>query len=361
MPNVQTAKKKPASREWLFRHYALNCPWKRLRKRWVKNSLSFAVVCRGITNLSAVATAFISLRLYNLYLTKEVYGSVLVAVQFMSYLPLVSGGFGMVLGQQMLASQDREVIGKTARFSQILQSHILLIAWLVAIVLMAVYSQTPTVRSTGLPLPLFFAIGLAGVATFYGGGQIGIMTGLGRQIETIIMTGIWGILGVVLLWIGFLLGFGVWAMPFSTAFGIILLLPVAWSRQRKVVPKLPILCWQRDAEFWPKLKSVWSPSMSWLQAQFSIMMLFTMDIILMGLFFRPGTSRDLRCRFARDQHVAAGDPGPMRFSLAETGATTGSSAQGGIDEEGRSLETRGLPGLGTVPCLPRCNPSSVGW
>lgn len=254
----------------------------------MRNSLSFAVVCRVITTLSGVATAFISLRLYNLYLTKEIYGTVLVAVQFMSYLPLVSGGFGMVIGQQTLSAQDRTEVAKLARFTQVLQSHIVLIALVAALIIMAIYSQLPNTRTSGLPLPLFFAVGLAGVATFYGGGQIGLMTMLGRQVQSIILTGIWSILGLVLLYVCFRLGFGVWSMPLSTALGPLLLLPVAWTLQRRLVPGNPILSWHRDADFWPKLKLIWRPALDWLQGQAAIMILFTMDIILIGILFGPG-------------------------------------------------------------------------
>jgi O-antigen/teichoic acid export membrane protein len=256
----------------------------------VRNSLSFAVVCRIITNLCAVATAFIGLRLYNLYLTKEVYGTVLVAAQFLTYLPLVGGGFGMVLGQQMLAAQDRPTIAKLARFSQVLQSHILVVAFLAGLALMAIYSQMPAARTTGLPLPLFFAIGVAGVATFYSGGQIGMMVGLGRQVHTIILTGIWSVLGLLILWGGFLLDCGVWAMPISTGLSALLLLPVAWVLQRRIVEGLPILSWHREADFWPKLRNIWVPSLAWLQSQVSIMFLFTLDIILMGMLFGPGAA-----------------------------------------------------------------------
>lgn len=256
----------------------------------MRNSLSFAVVCRVVANLCAVATAFISLRLYNLYLTKEIYGTVLVAAQFLTYLPLVGGGFGMVLGQQMLAARDRVSVAKVARFSQVLQSHILLIALVAGLSLMAIYSRMPAARSTGLPLPLFFAIGVAGVATFYAGGQIGIMVGLGRQIYTIILTGTWSILGLLILWVGFVLGFGVWAMPISTGLSAVLLLPVAWVLQQRLVEGMPILSWHREADFWPKLQAIWRPSVAWLQSQVSIMFLFTLDIILMGMLFGPGAA-----------------------------------------------------------------------
>ena len=256
----------------------------------MRNSLSLAVVCRGIANLGAVVTAFISLQLYNVYLTKEIYGAVLVAVQLLTYLPLVSGGFGMVLGQQMLSNQDPKQIAKSARFAQILQSHILVVALVAALSLMAIYSQTSTARSMGLPATLFLAVGLAGAISFYAGGQFGMLTALRRQIYTIIMAGLWSLSTVFVLWLAFLGGLGVWAMPIATGLGAALLLPVAWILQRRLLPGLPILSWQRDADFWPKLKAIWIPSLHWLVCQFSIMCLFTMDIILMGLLFGPGAA-----------------------------------------------------------------------
>ena len=256
----------------------------------MRNSLSFAVICRVITNLIGVAIAFISLRLYNRYLTKEIYGTVLVATQFMAYLPLISGGFGMILGQQMLSSRDRDIVAKTARFTQVLQSHIFVLALGVGLIIMMVYSHTPAARSVGLPLPLYFAIGLSGAATFYSGGQIGMMTGLGRQVYTIILTGAWSLLGLLILSLAFIAGSGVWAMPISTGLGALLLVPVAWYVQQRLVPGLPTLSWHRDADFWPKLKEIWFPALTWLQSQFSIMFLFTMDIILMGMLFGPGAA-----------------------------------------------------------------------
>ncbi len=256
----------------------------------MRNSLSFAVICRVITNLTGVAIAFISLRLYKLYLTKEIYGTVLVATQFMTYLPLISGGFGMILGQQMLSSRDRDVVVKTARYTQILQSHILVLALAGGLIIMMVYSQTPAARSVGLPLPLYFAMGLAGAATFYSGGQVGMLTGLGRQVYTIILNGTGSVLGLLILALAFVAGGGVWAMPISSGLGAVLLVPVAWYVQQRLIPGLPTLSWHRDADFWPKLKEIWFPALTWLQSQFSIMFLFTMDIILMGMLFGPGAA-----------------------------------------------------------------------
>jgi O-antigen/teichoic acid export membrane protein len=254
----------------------------------VKDSLSSAVLWKLASNVCAILTAFASIRLYKLYLTKETYGAVLVAMQFLVYLPLISGGFGMVISQQMLAANDPEVTARKARYSQVLQSHILLVALVAACVLMGIYSQLPVARTTGLPVPLFFAIGLGGVATIYGGGQMGMMTPLGRQVWSIVLTAVWSVLGLVLLWIGFRLHMGVWAMPASTALAPILLIPVSWALQQRLMPGLPMLSWHRDADFWAKLVAVWKPSLRWLESQISIMFQFTLDIILMGMLFGAG-------------------------------------------------------------------------
>ena len=75
----------------------------------MRNSLSVAVIFRVVASLVGVATAFISIRLYNLHISKEVYGAISVGLAIIGYLPLMNGGFRMVLNQRMLAEPDPEV------------------------------------------------------------------------------------------------------------------------------------------------------------------------------------------------------------------------------------------------------------
>lgn len=257
----------------------------------MKRSLSFAATCRLAANICAILTAFASFRLYNIYLTKELYGIVLVGMQFLSYLPLLGSGFGMVLGQRILADQDPATALATSRFNQVLQNYLLLIILLLGFMLMAGYSQMPTSRSMGLPLPLFFAIGVAGVANFYLGGQMGLLVIYGgQQVYSIILQGIWSLLALVILWGCFVLGWGVWAMPVSTALSALLLVLVVWVLLQPRMKGLPILAWRRESDFWPKLRAIWAPSLAWIESQVSIMLQFTLDIILMGMLFGPGAA-----------------------------------------------------------------------
>jgi hypothetical protein len=72
----------------------------------VKSSLSVAVAWRVIASLISVASSFLTIRIYNLYVSKEVYGVILVGLGLIGYLPLLSSGFRMVLNQRMLADSD---------------------------------------------------------------------------------------------------------------------------------------------------------------------------------------------------------------------------------------------------------------
>lgn len=240
--------------------------------------------------MTAAATGFLALRLYNAYLTKEFYGAIVVASNVLSYLPLVSGGFVMILSQQMLASRNSEETIKIARFAQVLQSHILVVALLVGIGLMSIYSQLPLARLSGLPSALFFFVGLSAVVTFYAGGQFGLLLGLGQQTYAIILTGALSLLSFLIMWACFGLGFGVWAMPISTGLGAILLLPVAWMLHQRFARGLPILSWHRNSDFGPRLRAIWISSFVYLGCQFSLMLLFNVDIILTGLLFGPGAA-----------------------------------------------------------------------
>ena len=227
------------------------------------------MICRGIASLTAAATGFLALRLYNIYLTKEFYGAIVVATNVLSYLPLVSGGFVMILSQQMLASRDEAETVRIARFAQVLQSHILIAALVAGVGLMGIYSQLPLAHSSGLPVSVFFSIGLSAVATFYAGGQFGLLLGLGQQTYSIILAGALNLLSFLIMWVGFGLGLGIWAMPLSTGLGALLLLPVAWSLQQKFARGIPILSWHRNPEFWQRLRATWLSSFVYLGCQFS--------------------------------------------------------------------------------------------
>ncbi len=251
----------------------------------MKHSVSFATICRAVLMALSLLISFVSLKLYSSYLTKDIYGTILVASQFMLYLPLFSGGFGMVLFQQMLAAKEQDTTQQLAIYCQVLNSYVCLLALTAALILMAIYSQTSMARHSGLPAGLFLAIALAFMVSFHAGTQFAVLTGLGRQTYSIILSGIGNITAFVILWLGFRAGLGPWAMPFATAAGVVILIPIARILQLRLLPSLPYLSLRRPPGFWNLLNKILPSAMNWLQSQFIIMLLFTVDMMLMGFIY----------------------------------------------------------------------------
>jgi O-antigen/teichoic acid export membrane protein len=235
-----------------------------------------------------VASAFISIRLYNLYVAKEVYGVVLVGLGIISYLPIMSAGFRMVLNQRMLADPDPEAAKATARFGQALQTYFLLFVLLAGMALMAGYSQVPSTRALALPILVFIATGAAAAATFHAGSQLALLVAFGEQVISTIIQSLWGLLGLLILWITFRLGWGVWAFPASIGFGA--LLTLACVRVALVTTKhdVPLLVWQAGRDFLARLKAIWWPSLDCLHNQIATAVVFTGDLIIVGILVGPG-------------------------------------------------------------------------
>ena len=256
----------------------------------MKGSLSVAVVCRIFANLCAVATAFISIRLYNLYVSKEVYGTILVGLQIMGYLPFMHGGFRMVINQQMLAEPHPASVAATARFGQALQSYFLLVVMLGGMIIMVCYTQLPSARALGLPFPLFLLLAIAAAASFHAGGQLALLVAMGEQVKSSLVQSLWGLTGLFALWGSFALGWGVWAFPVSSGMSALATLLcvqiVLWQSSQK----LPLLIWHLEKDFWDRFKKIWRPAVDCLHNQVVTLMIFTLDLIFVGILVGPGAA-----------------------------------------------------------------------
>lgn len=254
----------------------------------MKNSLSFAVICRVGAGLIGVATAFISIRVYNFYVSKEVYGVILVGLQIVGYLQMTNGGFRMVINQRMLAEPSAEAVKATAWFGQALQTYFLLFVLLAGMALMAGYSQIPATHALGLPLLLFVATGAAAAATFHAGSQLALLVAFGEQVKSTVIQSLWGILGLLILWGSFALGWGVWAFPASIGFGAFLVLLCVRVVLRQTGHDLPLLVWRREKDFLERFKVIWRPALDCLHNQIATVLIFSLDIIFVGILVGPG-------------------------------------------------------------------------
>jgi O-antigen/teichoic acid export membrane protein len=242
----------------------------------VKHSVTFAAICRAALMVLGMLLSFLSLKLYSAYLTRDIYGTILVASQFLLYLPLLGGGFGMILYQQMLSAKKQEKSREVAVYCQVLNSYVLALVLVVAIILMSIYSQTSMARQSGLPIGLFIGIAIAFIITFHAGGQFGLLTGLGRQTYNLILTGLGNIATFIVLYVSFRAGMAV---------GVALFLPVARILQLRLFPGLPYITFKRPPDFWKRLRDIFPSAANWLQSQLIIMLLFTVDLMLMGFIY----------------------------------------------------------------------------
>ncbi len=231
--------------------------------------------------------AFVSLRLYNLYLTREIYGVLLVAMQILGYLPVFGGGFGLVINQQLLEADDPGTRIATARFRQLLLTYFVAFCLVLGCAIMLAYSRVPAARM--LPAGLFLAVGVAGALTLFAGGELALLVGLGRQSTSFVGQALWSLATMALLYLGFRAGGGAWAVPLASIGSAVLVLVVA-----KIVNRrdhgMPLISWQREADFWLRLRAVWKPSFDWMRSQLQTLVIFTFDLLLVGFLIGPGAA-----------------------------------------------------------------------
>jgi len=213
---------------------------------------------------------------------------ILVGLGIISYLPIMSAGFRMVLNQRMLAEPDPEAAKATARFGQALQTYFLLFVLLAGMTLMAAYSQVPSTRALALPILVFIATGAAAAATFHAGSQLALLVAFGEQVISTVIQSLWGLMGLFILWVTFRLGWGVWAFPASIGFGALLTLVCVRVALVTTKHDVPLLVWRRGKDFWERFKTILWPALDCLDSQVCTAVIFNSDLILVGILVGPG-------------------------------------------------------------------------
>jgi O-antigen/teichoic acid export membrane protein len=256
----------------------------------VKSSLSFAVIVRVVGSLIGIASSFISIRLYNLYVSKEEYGVILVGLGIIGYLQLISGGFRMVVNQRMLAEPEPEAIKALAEFGQVLQTYFLLFVLVGGMIVMAGYSQVPSTRALGLPFLVFIATGAAAAATFHAASQLSLLVAVGEQVKSTILQILWGLFGLFFLWLSFFLGGGIWAFPISIGFGALTAIIGAKLVLMQTSKDVPVVVWKPAKDFGKRFKGLWRAAFDCLHNQIATTLIFSADLVMVGLLVGPGAA-----------------------------------------------------------------------
>src|SRR5262245_10721342 len=247
-----------------------------------------AVAARLFATTSALVSGMVSLKLYSHYLSPESYGVVVVALQFMSYLPLLDGGFRTTTNRRLLAEPDQVTRLGLVRFCQAFYSLVSVAIVAVALLCMWGYAFTSNARQSSLSLDFFLVLGAVGAAAVIGFSQMNLLIGLQAQTALFLLMGLNSWLTVGARWICLGVGAGVWAFPLSSLAALAGTLPIAWRSIRRRMPSVRLFTLERSAEFKRYFHELKRDAWACFRSQVSIILLFTVDIIFVGMMSSAG-------------------------------------------------------------------------
>lgn len=227
----------------------------------------------------------VSLKLYGHYLAVETYGVIVVPLQILSYLPFLDGAFRTTTNREILASGTQEGKLRMIRFAQTFYSHFTVLLLPLALLVMAGYSLTPNAIHSGQPRVFFLAVGLAAAIAVLGWAQTELLIGLGEQANAFLLMAFNSCVIMGSLWFFLHKGAGIWAFPFSTLSGTCACYPVALWLIRRKEPQVRFFCFSTDADFWSDLRRLWPDAWSCFRQQVAGLFLYSLDVVLVGLFF----------------------------------------------------------------------------
>src|SRR5258708_5985284 len=241
-----------------------------------------AVAWRAFSIGSITVAGFLSLRLYSRYLTPEIYGVVLVAMQIMAYLPLLDGGFRTVVNRRILAETNREEKLRVIRFGQIFYSWFALLVILAAALCMVAYSFFLHTTEAGQSAAFFLSLGLASALSVLSSAQMGLLVGLQAQPPFFVLLSLNAGFGVGALWLSLRAGAGVWAFPISSLMPVGGTSPLALCLIRVREPAVRFFRFRVDSEFWKYFSRLKAEAWACFTSQIAIMVLFSVDIVFVG-------------------------------------------------------------------------------
>ncbi len=261
---------------------AIRYPPRHVNARFARVILSrfFATGC-------SVVTGLILLKLLPRYLTTESFGVVGVVLVVLGYLPLLDGGFRLVLNRELLASTGGPR-AELLQFGQVLATRLTLVALVIGPLLTIAYSLSADAHAAGLPFLFYVAVGMAGAVTFASTMQVLTLVGLDRQGLMSFIQGGGSMLNLAVLWIGLHGHLGVWAFPLGQATAAVGMWSAATWCLRQLSPATPVFRWdwaQTCQLLWiTHRRSAWAVC----RMQLLIVLLLSLDLVLAGWITHDG-------------------------------------------------------------------------
>lgn len=250
--------------------------------RHVNARFAQVVIARLFATVASVVSGLVLLRVLPKLLPGSEWGVVNLVLMVLTYLPLLDGGFRLVVNREMLQASDDKNRLRLASFGQALGTRLLLMAMVAGPLLTLLYSLAPAARSAGLPPIFYVATGVTGALAFGAGMQVQALVGIDRQIWMSVIQGAGSVVNLVTLLIGFRLGWGVWAFTAAQFLAALGQWIVAVGLLRSQLPALrPIdLGWDaaRSAYWKEHRRGAWSV----FRMQVFIMLLLSLDLVLAG-------------------------------------------------------------------------------
>lgn len=259
----------------------------------VKSRFAHVVLARMFGTGASVVSGLVLLRLLPRMLPGSEWGVVNVALTLLTYLPLLDGGFRLVVNREMLQAADDGERVRLAGFGQALATRLLLVSMVVGPILTLLYSLAPAAREAGLPSSFYLATGVVGALTFAAGIQIQALVGLDRQVWMSVIQGGGSVANLGMMVVGARWGWGVWVFPAAQCVVALIQWTAAALLMRLQVPGVRMfdLGWDPwRSEFWSRNRSgAWSV----FRMQVFIVLLLSLDVLLAGWIVRDATELKL--------------------------------------------------------------------
>lgn len=226
---------------------------------------------------------FVSMRLYEAHLGKDLYGLILVALQLLQYLPLLDGGFRLTTNRTLLAGMDPNAEQALLVFGQTLYTWIGLLALGLGVLLMAGFQATAGVQNLEVEPGYWLALGALGAWITLGSAQTQLLIGLGMQTRLFALNTCQAWFQLGLLALAFRSGLHVWSVPISLGIAWLVSVCVAWIWIRQRRAGLPWLRLRLDHDFLDRLRQFWPSARAALRMQVVTVLLYSVDPIILLL------------------------------------------------------------------------------
>ncbi len=252
-------------------------PWHRLPN--LNARFTQVVFGRLFATGSSVVSGLILLRIFPRYVPTDEWGVVNVALQILVYLPLIDGGFRLVLNRELLASRpDQRAV--LLRFGQSLAHRLTLAALVAGPLLTLAFSFSRAARGTPLPPSFYIAVGVAGAVTFASSMQVLSLVGLDRQGLMSLVQGGGSAINIGVFWLALHGGLGVWAFPVGQAASALGMWCASAALMRALAPGTRIFSWAWTDECRALWKTHAAGAWAVFRMQLFIVLLLGLDLVI---------------------------------------------------------------------------------